>query len=274
MAGVDSVAQVPQRLALCIEYNGSRYNGWQTQKNQSTSTVQETLESALREVADHEVSLVCAGRTDTGVHATGQIVHFDVLNPRPDKAWLRGANSLLPEDIVIRSVTPVASDFHARFSAYSRRYRYVILNSFVKSAILGKLVTHYPHSLDVESMHRAAQDLLGENDFSAFRGAGCQSATPMRCITEISVTREENFVFLDIQANAFLLHMVRNITGVLLEIGDGRKHVQWCADLLASKDRTQAGITAPPEGLYLVGVGYPEEYRLEPGIVLPRFFAS
>jgi len=251
-----------ERVALCIEYNGCRFNGWQAQKSPKVSTVQETLESALTEVADSPVKLTCAGRTDAGVHATGQIVHFDYPNPRPEDAWVRGGNSNLPASVSVRWAKQVSPEFHARFSATARRYRYIIYNNPVKSALLSGQVTPHFRSLDADAMNAAGQQLLGENDFTSYRGAACQSSTPMRDVHQISVKRDGDFVIMDIKANAFLLHMVRNIAGVLMEIGEGIKPECWAGDVLALKDRTLAGVTALPDGLYLVAVSYPEEFAL------------
>ena len=263
--------ELPGRLALGIEYNGSQFNGWQAQKSPSVSTIQETLEAVLSEVADQPVALTCAGRTDTGVHATGQVVHFDCSHARPDSAWLRGANSLLPATIAVRWARQVDHEFHARFTATARRYRYVIYNHPLKPALLGGLVTHHHYALDAACMHEAGQALLGEQDFSAYRGAACQSGTPMRNVMSLKVSRQGDFVLLDIEANAFLLHMVRNIAGVLLEIGEGRQAPAWAGEVLASRDRTLGGVTAPPDGLYLVGVSYPASYGLPEGPVFPAF---
>lgn len=254
--------QNSQRVALCIEYNGSSFNGWQSQKSQDVATVQDTLENALAKVADHPVKLTCAGRTDSGVHGIGQIVHFDFNNPRPEEAWVRGGNSHLPDTISIRWAREVSQDFHARFSATARRYRYIIFNNAVRPALLSRLVTPHYIPLDDKAMHEAGQQLLGENDFTSFRGATCQSSTPMRNVQALSITRQGDFVIMDIQANAFLLHMVRNIAGTLMEIGEGLKPLSWAGDVLEMKDRTQAGVTALPDGLYLTGVIYPDEFDL------------
>jgi len=251
-----------QRAALCIEYNGSSFNGWQSQKSQDVATVQETLESALAKVANHPVKLTCAGRTDTGVHGIGQVVHFDFDNPRSEEAWVRGGNSHLPDTVSVRWARQVSQDFHARFSASARRYRYIIYNNAVRPALLSKLVTPHYIPLNEKAMHEAGQQLLGENDFTSFRGATCQSSTPMRNVQALSIKRQDDFVIMDIQANAFLLHMVRNIAGTLMEIGEGGKPVSWAGEVLAMKDRTQAGATAPPDGLYLAGVVYPDEFDL------------
>jgi len=262
------------RVALGIEYNGRGFNGWQAQKSPHTKTVQQTLEQALSEVADHPVTLVCAGRTDAGVHATGQVVHFDHRHERTEGAWIRGGNALLPPEVSVRWAKQVPADFHARFSATARRYRYVIYNHAVKPAILNGQVTHHYQPLDAERMHAAGQLLLGEQDFSAYRGSACQSTTPMRHVSEISVRRQWDFVTLDIQANAFLLHMVRNIAGVLMEIGEGRKPVAWAGEVLAGRDRRQGGVTALPNGLYLVKVFYPAAFNLPEVAASPGFLLS
>ena len=262
------------RVALGIEYNGRGFNGWQAQKSPHTKTVQQTLEQALSEVADHPVTLVCAGRTDAGVHATGQVVHFDHRHERTEGAWIHGGNALLPPEVSVRWAKQVPADFHARFSATARRYRYVIYNHAVKPAILNGQVTHHYQPLDAERMHAAGQLLLGEQDFSAYRGSACQSTTPMRHVSEISVRRQWDFVTLDIQANAFLLHMVRNIAGVLMEIGEGRKPVAWAGEVLAGRDRRQGGVTALPNGLYLVKVFYPAAFNLPEVAASPGFLLS
>ena len=245
-----------------MNHYGCAYSGWQTQKHLSLQTVQEVLEKALSQVVDEKIKVVCAGRTDAGVHATGQVVNFSTANVRPEKAFIRGCNSLLPDDIAVKWALPVTDDFHARFSAQARRYRYIIDNNPVRSAIMHGLVTPVYRQLNENEMHNAAQLLLGENDFSAYRGAGCQSKTPMRNLMHCDVSRHANFVLIDIRANAFLLHMVRNIAGVLIDIGQGLKPVSWAGEVLQSVDRTQAGITAPPDGLYLVEVTYPEAFQL------------
>lgn len=265
------VSEPAGRAALCIEYNGASFNGWQSQKSPATTTVQETLEKALSEVADHPVSLTCAGRTDAGVHATGQVVHFDYRFERPATAWLRGGNSILPPEVAIRWASQVSPDFHARFSATARRYRYVIYNNPVKPAIFSGLVSHHYTRLDAERMNEAGQALIGERDFSSYRGAACQSSTPMRNVMALSVQRQGELVIMEIEANAFLLHMVRNIAGVLMEIGEGRKPVAWAGDVLEQRDRTRAGITALPHGLYLAGVSYPKSCGLPPMPEGPAF---
>ena len=254
------------RFALCVEYNGSAFHGWQAQLEDGLPTVQESLEAALGSVADHPVRLHCAGRTDTGVHACGQIVHFDTPSQRPLKAWVQGVNSLLGRQVAVRWAHHVSTGFHARFSALSRCYRYCIYNAPVRPALLDGLVTFQHRPLDAGAMHEAGQALLGERDFTSFRGAACQSATPMRNVMALSVTRFGAYVALDIEANAFLLHMVRNIAGTLMAIGSGDRPLAWAGEVLAARDRTVAAATAAPAGLCLVRVRYPDEFGLpEPG---------
>ncbi len=247
-----------QRVALTIEYDGSPFSGWQLQRGSDVATVQGVLEQAVGDVADVPVRLHCAGRTDTGVHATNQVAHFDSPNTRSADAWLMGSNANLPASVVVRRAQIVDASFHARFSALSRRYRYLIFNNEVRSALAPQYVTWVRQALDVERMHEAAQALLGEQDFTSFRAAACQSSTPMRHVDFIDVTRHGALIVVDIQANAFLHHMVRNIVGSLVAIGKGRREMGWISRLLALKDRTRAADTAPASGLYLVQVGYPE----------------
>ena len=251
-----------QHLALGIQYRGSAYHGWQTQKHMPNKTVQELLESALSYIANSPIKTVCAGRTDTGVHGMGQVVSISSPTARPDKAWISGGNTRLPKDIRVQWVRPVQEGFSARFDAESRTYRYVIYCSDIEPALLQGLVTWSSTELDVDSMHRQAQGLVGEHDFSSFRGSGCQSRTPFRNITRVSVTQKGKFVTVEITANAFLLHMVRNIVGALLEVGTGRKKVTYIDDVLAAKDRSAASKTAPPGGLCLTSVAYPKEFEL------------
>lgn len=244
------------RIAIGIEYDGTAYNGWQRQR--TGLGVQERLEQALAKVADEPVEVTCAGRTDTGVHASGQVAHFDTAAARSERGWLLGANTNLPDDICVTWVKPVDDEFHARFSATARRYRYCILNRLVRSALYRRRAWWVHQDLDHRRMHDAAQALLGEHDFSAFRAAGCQASNAIRQVTDIRVTRDGDWVLLDIEANAFLQHMVRNITGTLVAIGRGDEDVTWLARVLAGRDRTGAGIAAPPHGLTLVRVLYPD----------------
>ena len=248
------------RIAIGIEYDGTGYNGWQRQR--TGLGVQERVEQALTEVANEAVEVTCAGRTDAGVHASGQVAHFDTVAQRSDRGWLLGANTNLPDDICVTWVKPVADGFHARFSATARRYRYRILNRLVRSALHRRRAWWVHRQLDHQRMHEAAQALLGEHDFSAFRAAGCQASNAVREVTDVSVVREGDWVELDITANAFLQHMVRNIAGTLVAIGSGDEPVDWTARVLAGKDRTHAGVAAPPHGLTLVQVHYPDEFGI------------
>lgn len=254
------------RIAMGIEYDGSGYSGWQRQ--QHVLGVQQHLEEVLASIADHPLEIVCAGRTDAGVHATGQVIHFDTYANRQPAAWTLGVNSRLPDAIGVRWAQPVDSEFHARFSATGRRYRYVIVNTRLRPAI-GRLgLTHIHYPLDVQAMHRAAQVLVGEQDFSAFRAAHCQSKSPWRNVTAVAVVRQDPYVIVEITANAFLHHMVRNIVGSLLLVGKGEQPESYIAEVLASLDRNQAGMTAPAYGLYLVGVDYPAHFgvpQMPPG---------
>ncbi|WP_392558375.1 tRNA pseudouridine(38-40) synthase TruA [Orbus mooreae] len=257
------------KIALGVEYDGSQYCGWQRQ--QHVISIQQKLEEALTQVANEPISIFCAGRTDTGVHATGQVVHFDTNAIRALNAWTMGVNANLPPSISVSWAHLVDDSFHARFSAQARRYRYIIYNHRHRSAILSQGITHYYQPLDTERMHEAAQFLLGENDFSSFRAAQCQSLSPWRNIHHLTVTRQDRYVVVDIQANAFVHHMVRNIVGSLCEVGNGNKPILWLRDLLQAKDRTLAAATAKPEGLYLVNVIYPEQFELPKKPLGPLF---
>lgn len=262
------------RVALALSYDGSAYHGWQSQKKPQVPTVQEALESSLSKVADSPVIVQCAGRTDAGVHASHQIVHFDSPVSRTEKAWVSGGNTNLPRNIAIQWAKPVPSDFSARFSATARRYRYIILNTPARPSLLASGVTWESRPLAHQAMHNAAQSLVGELDFTSYRAVACQSKTPMRNVHFIDVSRRGDLVIIDLQANAFLHHMVRNIAGVLISIGRGDMPERWCRDVLLAKDRTAGGVTAPPFGLYLANVIYPDEFNLpkvEPG---PYFLSS
>lgn len=243
-----------------VEYVGSAYSGWQKQKH--VSSVQACVEAALSKIANETIGSFCSGRTDAGVHAKEQVIHFESESIRSDYAWRMGANTHLARDIRVLWCHPVADDFHARFSATARTYRYVIYNSAQDSALLKDRVNWVRQPLDAERMHIAAQDCLGEQDFSSFRASGCQSNTPFRNVHDVSVKRQDNFVVVEITANAFLHHMVRNIVGSLLEIGLGQQSVDWMADLLAEKDRDKAGMTALACGLYFIRPSYPEHYQI------------
>ena len=250
-----------QRVALGVEYSGTAFRGFQRQLT-ADNTVQAALEKALSVVANERVSLVCAGRTDAGVHATGQVVHFDTLAERPQKAWLQGVNTHLPDDIRIRWARNVMPSFHARFSAEARSYCYVILPGITRSAIMQKQVTHTSYTLALDCMRQAATLLVGEHDFTSFRASQCQAKSPVRTVTCAEIESIGAFVVLKISANAFLHHMVRNCVGALIEIGRGVREPSWITDVLVAKDRTKAAATASPHGLYLVGVSYPSHYGI------------
>lgn len=248
------------RIVLGVEYDGSRFHGWQFQHGRRT--VQAEVEAALSKIAAQPVSVVCAGRTDAGVHGLEQVVHFDCEVERDMHAWVMGGNSQLPDDVRILWAQPAIEDFHARYSAIARFYRYIFFNRPVKSALTHHQMTWCYEPLDEEKMHRAAQSLIGEHDFSSFRAHSCQSVSPCRLMYFIDVYRQQEKVVMDISANAFVHHMVRNIAGVLMDIGRGRRPVEWTEQLLEVKDREQGGLTAPPQGLYLGGVYYPPEYGI------------
>jgi len=251
------------RIAIGIEYDGTAYNGWQRQR--AGEGVQARIEAALAAVADEAVEVCCAGRTDTGVHASGQVAHFDTRSERSERSWLLGANSNLPADIALNWVKPVSDEFHARYSATARTYRYVILNQFVRSPLSRHRAWWLHQPLDAKLMHEAAQQLLGSHDFSAFRAAGCQASTPVRELKAIQVVRHGNWIVLQVTANAFLQHMVRNITGTLVMIGAGDGRIGTLSSILAGRDRTKAGPAAPPHGLTLAHVAYPDGLQIPSG---------
>ncbi len=258
------------RIALGVEYDGSGFHGWQTQQ-QGIRSVQEELEQALSKVAVVPVRVQCAGRTDTGVHASGQVVHFDTEAVRPMRSWILGGNVNLPYDANITWAQEVSTDFHARFSATGRRYRYVIANRMTRSSLMGRRVVWVHHDLDAERMHRAAQYLVGTHDFSSYRALGCQAKSPVREMRAIAVRRQGDLILLDLYANAFLHHMVRNIAGVLITIGKGERQEAWSREVLELRDRTLGGVTAPPQGLYLTEVEYPAEFSIPAPVPLSLF---
>lgn len=242
------------RIALGVEYDGTDYCGWQRQFN--VITIQEKIETALTQVADQPIVVTASGRTDAGVHAVAQVVHFDTEAKRSDRAWILGTNSNLPADIRILWARHVAPDFHARYSAVARHYRYMIYNNQVASALLRHRAIWWREELDVKLMDEAGRYLIGEHDFSSFRSSGCQAKSARRRVISLKVTRNGGMINIDIKANAFLFHMVRNIVGVLLKIGMGERLPLWSKEVLAAHDRRVAGITAGASGLYLVGVHY------------------
>jgi len=257
-----------QRIVLGIEYDGSAYSGWQWQAHRPS--VQGALEQALSKIANQPISVLCAGRTDSGVHALEQVVHFDTDVQRDLHAWQLGGNSLLPDDVKVLWVKQAVGDFHARYSAIARFYRYIIHNRSAKSALQPRQMTWCNYPLDADAMHRAAQSLIGNHDFSSFRAQGCQSKSPWRLMHFIEVYRRGDQVIMDISANAFLHHMVRNIAGVLIAIGAGQQPVAWTQELLQIKNRQLGGVTAAPDGLYLAGVFYPEHYGISPHPVFKK----
>lgn len=251
------------RVACGVEYDGSRFLGWQRQRG-TARTVQGAIELALARVANHPIHVVCAGRTDTGVHATTQVFHFDTPAERPEKAWVMGANTALPDDVALRWARPVPNDFHARYSACSRQYRYVILEGWNRSALWRARAGWYHTQLDLAAMQAGAARLIGEHDFSAFRSSACQAAHAVRKLERVGVRRLGSAVVVDIEGNAFLHNMVRITAGVLMAIGAGDREPPWVDHLLATGDRRQAGKTAPAHGLYLIGPAYPQRFGLPP----------
>ncbi|OGT60883.1 MAG: tRNA pseudouridine(38-40) synthase TruA [Gammaproteobacteria bacterium RIFCSPHIGHO2_12_FULL_45_12] len=246
------------RVALGVEYNGHGFHGWQRQRQ--LPTIQGALEAALSKVANEPIKLFCAGRTDANVHAVGQVVHFDTHAKRHIDAWLWGSNSQLPDAIVVRWARQVDFHFHARFKASARRYRYILYNKPVPSAVMHGRVSWYGYPLNVEAMREAGQYLMGEQDFSSFRASECHSKSPMRRVTFFQVERHGDFIIFEIEANAFLHHMVRNIVGTLMKVGVGQQPPAWLRQVLEARCRQAAGATAPPFGLYLIRVDYPEPY--------------
>jgi tRNA pseudouridine38-40 synthase len=248
------------RIAIGIEYDGTHYHGWQ--KQDEVLTIQHCVEAALSQVAGEVVAVTCAGRTDAGVHATLQVAHFDTDVTRVMRAWVWGANSFLPRDIRILWSATVAADFHARFSATARYYRYIIYNRPINSAIYLKRATWCYRPLSEAIMNEAAQTLVGEHDFSSFRASDCQAKSPIRRIEYFKVERHNDFIILEVKANAFLHHMVRNMAGTLIAIGTGEQSPVWIREVLEKRDRRLAGMTADSAGLYLLGVDYPTDFGL------------
>jgi tRNA pseudouridine38-40 synthase len=248
------------RVAIGVEYDGRRFHGWQAQGDERC--VQDVVEAALSRVADEPIRVRCAGRTDAGVHALGQVIHFDTGARRSERAWVLGGNTALPNDVNLLWAREVPETFNARFSAVDRSYRYLILDRSARSSLLAGRVTWIHRALDAEAMRIAAEPLLGTHDFSSYRAIGCQAKHPVRTITALSVTRRGELIELAVTANAFLHHMVRNIAGVLIAIGRGDRPVGWAQDVLELRNRTLGGATAPPDGLYLAHVGYPPEFGL------------
>lgn len=258
------------RYAACIEYDGSHYSGWQRQSH--SSSVQSHVENAFAKVADHDITVVCAGRTDAGVHASYQIVHFDSEAVRTENGWLRGVNTHLPSTISCQWITSVDNAFHARFSAVKRSYRYIIDNRPARPALSAARVTWEYRPLQLERMQLAAKYLIGEHDFTSFRTVACQAKSPVRTVSRLRLSQQGTYLYLDITANAFLHHMVRNIAGVLLAIGCAERDPEWALSVLNARDRCKGGVTAPPDGLYLTAVEYPDEFQL-PSPTSPTSFS-
>ena len=248
------------KYAIGVEYSGSGYCGWQRQLH--CDSIQQNLETAIGFVANHAIELVCAGRTDAGVHAIEQVAHFESGSERDERAWVLGSNCRLPRDIRIKWITPVDDDFHARFGARARSYRYIIQNSNVPGAIFQNRVCWEFRKLDHQLMHDCAQLLIGEHDFSSFRAAGCQAKTASRNVHSIEFTRQGEMIFMDITANAFLYHMVRNIIGSLIVVGTGEQDCDWFSQVFRACDRKRADITAAASGLYFVRAWFDDQYKL------------
>lgn len=248
------------RIALSLEYDGTKFSGWQSQPG--GNTVQDVLEGALLAVAGMPVPVICAGRTDAGVHATAQVVHFDVSVERPTTAWVRGTNAHLPCSVAVRWATPVADEFHARFAARARSYRYILLNRAERPGLMAGKVGWCHRPLDLAAMQAATNCLIGEHDFSSFRAAGCQAKTPVKTLYRLDITQQGDLVLFDCCANAFLHHMVRNLVGALVYVGMGRITPAGFAALLAARDRRLGPPTYAPDGLYLTGVDYGDRWAL------------
>ncbi len=251
---------IAHRIALRLAYEGTHFRGWQTQPG--GQAVQDLLEAALSSVAGHPIATICAGRTDAGVHALAQVVHFDTSVVRPATAWVRGVNTHLPSGVAVQHMQPVDGAFHARFGAARRRYRYLILRSPTRHPLWAQRATWIHRPLDLSAMRRAAPLLLGRHDFSAFRSSQCQAKSPVRTLELLAISERDQLLCIDVQANAFLHHMVRNLVGLLVWIGMGRRPVDWAGDVLASADRRQAAPTMAAQGLYLTGVEYGLPYDL------------
>ena len=256
------------RIVLGLEYDGGAFCGWQSQPDRCG--VQDALEAALSGVANQKIETVCAGRTDAGVHALAQVVHFDTDVQRPLTAWIRGANAMLPQSVAVLWSRSLEGEFHARFSATGRRYVYWLLSRAQRPGLLSSRTGWTHLRLDEVAMREAAASLLGEHDFSAFRAAQCQAKTPVKTLRELSVTRRGDMIRFEFAANAFLQHMVRNIVGSLVYVGSGRQPADWIRQLLDSRDRTQGAPTFSPAGLYLAGVEYDANWALPPNPDLRR----
>jgi tRNA pseudouridine38-40 synthase len=260
------------RIALGLEYDGADHHGWQSQAD--GSGVQDHVERALSRIAGMPVGVIAAGRTDSGVHASMQVLHFETSVERPQTAWVRGTNTLLPPTISVRWSRPVDAGFHARFSATGRHYTYLLVNEAVRPALLARKTGWYHRPLALAPMQDAASKLVGRHDFSAFRAAECQAKSPVKLLDRLDISHERNLLRFDFHADAFLHHMVRNIVGALIYVGNGRRPAQWMVDLLAGRDRTRAAPTFAAAGLYLEGVDYPSSFNLPPTLVPVRMLGA
>lgn len=256
------------RIALGLEYHGTPFHGWQSQADKSG--VQDALEQALSEIAGELIGVIAAGRTDAGVHATSQVAHFDTHVSRPETAWVRGVNALLPDAIAVRWAMPVPEDFHARFTATGRHYTYLLLDRPVRPALLCGRVGWYHQPLALAAMSEGASSLIGRHDFSAFRAAECQAKSPLRMLDRLDIKREESMIRFDLHADAFLYRMVRNIVGALVYVGNGRQPPSWIGELLDGRDRTRAAPTFAAAGLYFTGVDYPSRFNLPASVAALR----
>jgi tRNA pseudouridine38-40 synthase len=259
----------PKRLALSLEYEGNRYHGWQSQKDEPLA-VQTFVERALSKIANEPVKVVCSGRTDAGVHASSQVCHFETRAVRESYNWVMGANSQLPGDISLSWVREVDSRFHARFSATSRQYVYFVRCVPVRSALLRHATMFTCRSMDASRMAEAGKVLIGTHNFNAYRSVRCQAKSPVRTLTRLSIHQQDELLAIHVEANGFLQHMVRNIVGVLMEIGSGEAAINWAEQVLESKDRTHGGVNAPPHGLYFLGPSYDSDFNLTETVRIPQ----
>jgi tRNA pseudouridine38-40 synthase len=258
-----------RRIAISVEYDGSGYRGWQAQKH-DTQVVQSQVEKALSKIADERVRVICSGRTDSGVHASSQICHFDTQADRDPYNWVMGVNTQLPNDVSLSWAKEVDASFHARFSALSRQYVYLIRLSGIRSALLSNAVTFTHKELDAQLMAQAGRWLVGTHDFNAYRSTQCQAKTSVRTLMQLNVYQHNDVIAVHVEANGFLQNMVRNIVGVLIAIGSREASVNWSRDVLDSKDRTQGGLTAAPNGLYFLGPTYSLEVDLPETVRIPQ----
>lgn len=273
MTQMSRVSVSSMRYAACIEYDGAAFHGWQSLKS-GLPTIQAAVEAAIGKVANHPVAVICAGRTDAGVHGSRQIIHFDTTSVRDDRGWVYGSNANLPDTIAMRWVKPVSTAFHARFSALARRYRYIIYNNPIRPAHLSRGVTWNYRPLDIDRMREAGRYLVGEHDFTSYRAVQCQAKNPVRTIHHLELNRFGDLIIMDVMANAFLHHMIRNIAGVLMAIGHGKYEPIWAKEVLAARDRRAGAVTAPPWGLYFVDVSYPDKFALPVEPLGPHFVAA